>query len=238
MNFALKHIVRISLTGLLIVSAAQASDRKKLPSDDSKATAAVQTHELEGIWEQRFLYLGRWQGMLQSEVTLQDRKLSMNVLKQNSDPNLIPSLGISNVRHVVDIWTFDSDWGSYGTGNFVLKKQSNDNFAGYAFKDGVEHGANEWTRVAKLITRHQKTSNGRSVNVYESDDEYVITLVNDPTAEAANEPAGFDYQHPTLVLRVRRNSVQSTEQKHFSASSWTIPKERIDRIADIDIRVQ
>lgn len=238
MKTALEHIVRISLTGLLIVSAAQAADRKKQPPDDSKATAAVQTHELEGIWEQRFVHQGRWQVMLQSEVILQDGSLSMNVLNQKSGPTLIPSLGISNVRHVVDTWTFDSDWGSYGTGNFVLKQQSKDNFTGYAFQDGVERGANEWIRVANLMARHQKTSNGRLVNIYESNEAYVITLVNVSATKAANEPVGFDYQHPKLVLRLQRNSGEPTEPRLFSTSSWTIPRERVNRITDVDIRVQ
>lgn len=235
MKFVLGHIARISLIGMLILSAAQASERIKLPSDNSKADPAVQTNELEGIWEQRFIYQGRWQGMLQSEVTLSDNKLSMNVLKQNSDPTIIQSRGISNVRKVVDIWTFDSDWGVYGTGNFVLKQQSKDQFVGYAYKDGMERGANEWIRVANLIARRQKTSNGSLVNIYESKDAYIFTLVNDSATETAKEPVGFDYQHPKLVLRLRSNNGDS---RLFSTPSWTIPKERIKSISDVEVRIQ
>lgn len=238
MKFALEHIVRISLTGLLIVSAAQASDRKKQPSDDSKATAAVQTHELEGIWEQRFVYRGRWQGMLQSEVTLKDGKLFMNVLNQTTDPSLIPSQGISNVKHVVDIWTFDSDWGNYGTGNFVLKQQSKDNYSGYAFKDGAEHGANEWIRVANVVALRKKASNGRYVNIYESNDSFMVTLVSASESGGEFQSAGCDYQHPKLVLKLQGNSKKPSESTLSTTSSWTIPNDHIGRIADVEISIQ
>ncbi len=238
MNATTALVVRIFIIGLLAISVADAGDRKDQPAKLSKKPVDIEMRQLEGIWEQRFIYRGKWQGMLQSEVVLNNDKLNMNVLNQNSDPSLIPSRGISNVRHVIDTWTFDSDWGNYGTGNLVLTQQAKDNYAGYAYKDGAQHGANEWVRVANLVARHQKTSNGRLVNIYESTDTFVVTLVEAPESGTAIETAGFEYQHPKLVLKLGGNSGTQTERKLFTASSWTIPKDRINRIAEAEISIQ
>ena len=187
------------------------------------------THALAGIWEQRFIYDGRWQTVLSAELVSRGSRLSMPVLDQRVDGRLINSRGIFNVKHVLEIWTFDSDWGPSGTGNFVLRQQSIDRYTGHAYLDGRDVGINEWVRVAKLVETGRRVGNDDSVNIYESNDELIVTLNGD---SGTLEPVGCECLNGKLTLTARRVNRQTAEllKCHWRIAKSQCPPNRIKRI--------
>lgn len=212
------------VTSCVTILAFQPSERNSKPRKNGEEKSSV-TYPLEGIWEQRFAFKGRWTGVIKVEVTHNGDSYSMVLADRLEDDGLISSLGISNVNHVIDTWTFDSNWGSYGIGNFVLQRQSDDRYAGYSYQDGLQLTVNEWVRIAKPLEGEWTTGNKESIKVYESATSWLI-VGKGKNPNASLKATGYQYASPVLRLHSKVADRPNGSDSNLPAI-WEIPKTEV-----------
>lgn len=140
------------------------------------ATPASANDKLVGVWEQKILSGGQWEsgGLYEFEVQ-PGGKPRMNIIAQPLRPTLINSRGLSNVRVVGDVWTFDSDWGRNGVGSFQLERDSEGRFIGHAYRRQQKLDLNEWVRVGTLLKRDVYAHGGKTVTTYRAKNRLIVT---------------------------------------------------------------
>jgi hypothetical protein len=179
-------------------------------------------HPLDGIWEQHLLDRGQWiSGGLFEFASSPDSRPRMNIIPQFLDPALIKSHGLSNVRSVDDVWTFDSDWGRHGIGNFQLKRQSADQYVGHVFQDRQPPTANDWKRVAILSQRDVYAGGGKTVTTYKGKDQIIVAHTFEAVRGAfvASSSVRNDNGHNTLkcvILQSEHNNSKAPLTIHWS----------------------
>ena len=188
------------------------------------AAVAKADHPCDGIWEQKILDRGQWiSGGLFEFVSAPESRPRMNIIVQSLDPTLIKSHGLSNVRIVDDVWTFDSDWGRHGIGNFQLKRQSADQYVGHVYQDRQELGANEWNRVAILSQRDVYAGGGNTVTTYNGKNRLIISHTFDSVRGAfvASSSVRDNNGHNTLKCVIMQS--ENSKTKVPLTVHWSLP---------------
>jgi hypothetical protein len=233
----MKNIARLTAIAIVVfISSVTMSGmfRSDGPSASGKANGKQPpaSHPLTGIWQQKMLSAGTWQDGGIEEVTTKGDQLRM--LPLSHIPTMINSRGISNVQHILDIWTFDSDWGDYGIGNFQLTRETDDRYVGYAYQGGVRLNANVWTRIATPAIQRLATENGHVVDVFESGTSWYLVNSESGYGSVLDGVNKFELRDSLLSLTLNSSSKREGSPPR-SAAHWVIPKSKVADIKAVRI---
>jgi len=122
---------------------------------------------------------------------------------------------------VDDVWTFDSDWGRHGIGNFQLKRQSADQYVGHVFQERQQLGATDWKRVAILSQRDVYAGGDKTVTTYKGKHRIIVAHTFDAVRGAfvASSSVRDDNGHTTLkcvIIQSEHNKAKAPLTIHWS----------------------
>lgn len=145
-----------------------------------------------------------WQPNGLFQVGLSEGKLTMKVLKYTIVRDSHLWRGISGVRLAGDAWSFKADWGTAGTGEYLLRRTGPDVFEGAIVIKGKKKGQARFDKLLDEDDLHRelraaaaalKTQIARSDNLL----KMLIKDLKDAQTRAEANPTSFNITAVNLI---------------------------------------
>ena len=109
--------------------------------------AHAQAERTTGDWQQFVLDNDVWLMLGTYRVEKAGEQYRMAPVSQTKGPNITNSKGLSDVQFSGEDWTFRSDWGNQGVGQFRLRRAAQGVYLGWSYLREEKHNFNMWVLV-------------------------------------------------------------------------------------------
>lgn len=126
------------------------------PVKDSAGPEHAEPLSIEGLWKQYMMIEEDWIYGGTFIVTEENGVYAMDYYEEIAERQVasdsyiadtINSRGLFDITFDNNVWTFKSDWGNTGIGEFRLMPRYPDIFEGYSYLDGQRRTFNRWEKV-------------------------------------------------------------------------------------------